>query len=84
VRQRDQLDFRASEIAIGGDEPEILDARLEREGGGIVDRIGRSEGLVHGAGGSRLAFEAHPTGKVPLRVHVDGENPLFAERERCR
>ena len=39
VRQVDELDFRAGEIAIRGDQPKVLDARFEQEGGGILDRV---------------------------------------------
>ena len=53
VGQRHELDFGAGEIAIRGNQPEVLDAGLEQEGGGIVDRVGRRERLVDGAGRRR-------------------------------
>jgi hypothetical protein len=84
MRQRDELDFRAGEIAIGGNQPHILHARLEDEGGGIVDRIRRGERLVDGAGRRGLPFQADAAREVALRVHVDEQDALLGDGESRR
>ena len=83
-RQRDELDFRAGEIAIGGNQPEMLDRGLEDEDGRVLDRVGGGQRLVDGAGGSGLPFEADAAGEVGLRVDVDEQDALVGHRQGCR
>ena len=57
---------------------------FEDEDGGVLDRVGRGEGLVDGAGRSGLSLEADAAGQVALGVHVDHQDALLGHRQSCR
>jgi hypothetical protein len=82
MRQRDELDFRAGEIPIGGDEPEILDGGFEEEVGWVLDRVLGGEGLVDGAGGGGLPLQADAAREVTLGVRVDDQDGLVGDASR--
>ena len=80
VGERHELDLGTREVAIGGDQGQIANRRLEDEGRG-VGGVSR-QGVVDAAAGGGLAFEADPAGEVALRVEVDEQDALACERER--
>jgi hypothetical protein len=71
---------RHREVAIGGDQGQIANRRLEDEGRGVGGAS--RQGGVYAAARGGLAFEADPAGEVALRVEVDEQDALACECER--
>ena len=84
IGQRDELDFRARQVPVRGNQPQVLDTRFQRKRRRILNRLRRRQGLIDGAGGGGLPFQAEPAREVPLRVHVHHEDPLLGEGQSRR
>src|SRR5690606_1032971 len=82
VRQRDELDFGAGQVALGGKCGGVV-ARGRWEERGRVG-AGAGEGVGGRADGAALTTEADAAGYVALWVGVDEEDPLVGEGQRGR
>ncbi len=82
ARQAHHFDFSASEVAIGSDQREPVDRRLNHEWGRILGRFRRGERVVDGAAGSGLSLLADTAGEVALRVDVNEQDSLLGQGER--
>jgi hypothetical protein len=82
MRQGDELDFGAGQVAIGGNQPQTIDAGgdgIERR---IGDRLGLGQGVVDGTGFSGLAFLSDTACQVALGIDVNQEHALLGYRQR--
>ena len=83
LRQRDELDLSAGQLAIGGEERHPVDSRGNQKRRWIGRGFGTGQRLVNGAGSGRLAFLADSARQIALRVDVDEEDALVRQCERC-
>ena len=82
IRHRHEFDFRAGEIAVGGNQTEpgdrgLQDVRLRR---GLVPR----QGVIDGASRGGLPFEADAARQIGLGIEVDQEHALASQGQGRR
>ena len=82
--QRDQLDLRACQLAIGRNQHEAIDDGGNDERPGIGRGRLRYQGVVNSAARPGLTFQADTAREIALRIDVDEQHPPAGNGQRSR
>ena len=81
IRHRNHFDLRAGQVAIGGNQKQVLDLRWKNE---HVGRAFAHECFVRRAGFRALPFETDAAREIPLGIDIDQKDRTSLEGERSR
>ena len=79
LRERNELDFGAREVAIGRNEHHAVDVRRDEESSDVVDQLGPGQRFVDGPIFRGLALLTDAAREVSLRIDVDEQDSLVGQ-----